>query len=116
MANVIASAEDFNTRYGSLVGWQDAVRRIKPIPRAAAQFDLSALVTSGGAATAADAIDHLALRLLRVPLDGEVRATLIAFLEHQLGTSDLAQASTYMERPLRLAAHLIMSSPEFQLG
>src|SRR5215471_5999725 len=41
MANVIAGAEDFNTRYGSLVGWQEAVRRIKPIPRAAAQFELS---------------------------------------------------------------------------
>jgi hypothetical protein len=117
MANVIAGAEDFNTRYGSLVGWQDAVRRIKPIPRAAAQFDLAALVTAAGAASAsaADAIDHLALRLLRVPLDSEVRATLIEFLERQLGTGDLARASSYMERPLRLAAHLIMSSPEFQL-
>ena len=37
------------------------------------------------------------------------------FLERQLGTGDLAQASTYMERPLRLTAHLIMSTPEFQL-
>ena len=102
MANVIAGAEDFNTRYGSLVGWQEAVRRVKPIPRAAAQFDLSALITSAGAKTAADAVDHLVLRLLRVPLDGAVRATLIGFLENQLGTSDLALASTYMERPLRL--------------
>src|SRR5262250_221603 len=57
MANVIAGAEDFNTRYGSLVGWQEAVRRIKPIPRAAAQFDLSTLVTAAAAKTAADAVD-----------------------------------------------------------
>jgi uncharacterized protein (DUF1800 family) len=115
MANVIAGAEEFNTRYGSLVGWQDAVRRIKPIPRAAAQFDLSALVTAAGAKTAADAIDHLSLRLLSVPVGGAVRGTLVAFLERQLGTADLARASTYLERPLRLTAHLIMSSPEFQL-
>jgi uncharacterized protein (DUF1800 family) len=115
MANVIAGAEDFNTRYGSLVGWQEAVRRIKPIPRAAAQFDLSALVTAAGAKTAADAIDQLSLRLLSVPVSGRVRDTLVAFLERQLGTADLARASTYMERPLRLTAHLIMSSPEFQL-
>jgi len=115
MANVIASAEDFNTRYGSLVGWQEAVRRIKPIPRAAAQFDLSALVMAAGAKTAADAVDHLSLRLLSVPVSGAVRTTLVAFLERQLGTADLARASTYLERPLRLAAHLIMSSPEFQL-
>jgi uncharacterized protein (DUF1800 family) len=115
MANVIAGAEDFNTRYGSLVGWQEAVRRIKPIPRAAAQFDLSAMVTEAGAKTAADAVDHLALRLLSVPVSAAVRSTLVTFLERQLGTGDLSQASTYMERPLRLTAHLIMSTPEFQL-
>jgi uncharacterized protein (DUF1800 family) len=115
MANVIAGAEDFNTRYGSLVGWQEAVRRIKPIPRAAAQFDLSAAVKASGATTAADAVDHLTLRLLRVPLNSNARAALVAFLERQLGTADLTHADTYMERPLRLTAHLIMSTPEFQL-
>ncbi|HEV7981453.1 MAG TPA: DUF1800 family protein, partial [Xanthobacteraceae bacterium] len=115
MANVIAGAEDFNTRYGSLVGFQEAVRRIKPIPRAAAQFDLSLAVVSAGAKTAADAVDHLQLRLLRVPLDAEVRTALIAFLEKQLGTADLDHAAGYSERPLRLVAHLIMSTPEFQL-
>ena len=115
MANVIAGAEDFNTRYGSLVGWQEAVRRIKPIPRAAAQFELSALVKAAGAKTAADVVDHLSLRLLSVPVNATVRNTLVTFLERQLGTADLARASTYMERPLRLTAHLIMSSPEFQL-
>jgi uncharacterized protein (DUF1800 family) len=115
MANVIAGAEDFNTRYGSLVGWQEAVRRLKPIPRAAARFDLALLVTSAGAKTAAEAVDHLIFRLLRVPLDDDVRATLISFLEQQLGTSELALAASYMERPLRLVVHLIMSSPEYQL-
>ncbi len=115
MANVIASAEDFNTRYGSLVGFQEAVRKIKPIPRAAAQFDLSLAVVSSGAKTAADAVDHLSMRLLRVPVDAEVRAALIAFLENELGTGDLDRAASYSERPLRLVAHLIMSTPEFQL-
>jgi uncharacterized protein (DUF1800 family) len=115
MANVIAGAEDFNTRYGSLVGWQEAVRRIKPIPRAAPQFELSRLVNASGAKTAADAVDHLSLRLLSVPVTGAVRTTLAAFLERQLGTAELEWASSYMERPLRLTAHLIMSSPEFQL-
>jgi uncharacterized protein (DUF1800 family) len=115
MANVIAGAEDFNTRYGSLVGWQEAVRRIRPIARAAAQFELSRLVDASGAKTAADAVDHLSLRLLSVPVTGAVRRTLAAFLERQLGTAELARASTYMERPLRLTTHLIMSSPEFQL-
>jgi len=115
MANVIASAEDFNTRYGSLVGWQEAVRRVKPIPRAAAQFDLAAMVLGAGAKTASDAIDHLLIRLLRVPVDPEVRRILVELLERTLGTSDLTLAATYLERPLRLMAHLIMSSPQYQL-
>jgi hypothetical protein len=115
MANVVASAEDFNTRYGSLVGFQEAVRRLKPIPRAAAQFDLSLAVASSGAKTATDAVDHLSLRLLRVPVDAEVRTALIVFLERSLGTPDLDHAAGYSERPLRLVAHLIMSTPEFQL-
>jgi uncharacterized protein (DUF1800 family) len=115
MANVIAGAEDFNTRYGSLVGWQEAMRRVKPIPRAAAQLDLAAMVLAAGAKTAADAVDHLLARLLRVPVDAEVRQVLIDVLERELGTRDLALAATYLERPLRLLAHLIMSTPQYQL-
>jgi len=115
MANQVAAAEDFNTRYGSLVGWQDAVGRIKPIPRAAAQFDLAAMVSAAGAKTTGDAVEHLLVRLLPVPVDDEVRAALVAFLDRELGASDLAAAKSYLERPLRLVAHLIMSSPQFQL-
>src|SRR5256885_16035813 len=100
MAKLIASAEDFNARYGSLVGWQEAVRRIKPIPRAAAQFDLAAMLAAAGAKTTGDAIEHLLVRLLPVPVDDEVHAALVDFLDRQLGTKELAQASTYLERPL----------------
>jgi uncharacterized protein (DUF1800 family) len=115
MANVIASAEDFNTRYGSLVGWQEAMRRVKPIPRSAAQFELAAMVLGANAKTTSDAVDHLLVRLLRVPVDTEVRRVLIELFERELGTSDLTLAATYLERPLRLVAHLIMSSPQYQL-
>jgi len=55
------------------------------------------------------------LRFLSVPVDAEARATLIAFLDEQLGTSDIERAKTYMEEPLRLVTHLIMSRPEYQL-
>ena len=70
---------------------------------------------TAGAKTTADAVDHLLLRLLRVPVDAEVRQVLIEVLERELGTRDLALASTYLERPLRLLAHLIMSTPQYQL-
>jgi hypothetical protein len=36
-------------------------------------------------------------------------------LEREIGTREIASAETYLERPLRLVAHLIMSSPQYQL-
>ena len=82
----------------------------------AAQFDLAAMVVLGAnAKTASDAVDHLLTRLLRVPVDTEVRRVLIELFEREIGTSDITLAATYLERPLRLVAHLIMSSPQYQL-
>ncbi len=38
------------------------------------------------------------------------------FLTRELGTDQLSGAETYMEDPLRVLLHLIMSLPEYQLG
>jgi hypothetical protein len=54
--------------------------------------------------------------LLSVPLDTETRAAAASFLEAELGTTDLDRARTYLEEPLRLTAHLIMSTPQYQLA
>ena len=116
MANEIASAEEFNTRYGSLMGWQEAVRRVLPLERSPARFDLTRSVLAQEASTVSDAVDLLLLRFLHVPLAGQAREALITYLEAQLGTPSLSQASTYMEEPLRRVAHMIMSMPEYQLG
>ncbi len=114
-ANALANHEAFNTRYASLKGWQEAVRKVKPVLRAPAQFSLTDLVLSAPARTTTDAVDLLLKQFLSVPVDGEARATMIAFLDDQLGTPDIARAKTYLEDPLRLLAHLIMSTPEYQL-
>lgn len=108
--------EMFNTRYASLQGWQEAMRRVKPIPRAPAQFSLSEMVTMAGAKTAAEAVDLLEGRLLRIPLATPARDALVAMLVGELGTESLGEALTYMERPLRLVAHGIMSAPQYQLA
>jgi uncharacterized protein (DUF1800 family) len=108
--------ESFNTRYASLVGYQEALRKLKPTPRAAAQFSLSEIVTGAGAHSTAEAVDALVLQFLRVPLAPPAREALIAMLDEQLGTTQLAEAETYMEHALRLVAHLIMSSPQYQLA
>jgi hypothetical protein len=108
--------EAFNTRYASLAGWQEAMRRLKPTPRAAAQFSLAAMVVKDGATTAEAAVDALALRLLRAPLTAKARAALIGLLTQELGTSDLSFAESYMEQGLRLVAHGIMCAPQYQLA
>ena len=51
-----------------------------------------------------------------MPIDDEAHATTIAFLDEQLGTNDLGRARSYLEEPLRLVVHLIMSAPEYQLA
>ena len=115
-ANLLSEHEEFNTHYASLKGWDEAVRRVKPTPRGAAQFSLTALVLEDGATSAAGrgGLPHRALsvgaaRSLR-PRRG------VAFLEAEIGTAELDRAKTYMEDPLRVTAHLIMSTPEYQLA
>lgn len=115
-ANSLANQDTFNTRYASLKGWQEAVRKVKPILRAPAQFSLTDVVLSADARTTADAVDLLLQRFLSVQVSADARTTMIAFLDEQLGTSDLDRAKTYLEDPLRLLAHLIMSTPEYQLA
>jgi hypothetical protein len=115
-ANLLSEHEEFNTHYASLKGWEEAVRRVKPTPRGAAQFSLTTLVLEGAARSSGDAVDCLVKRFLSVPLDPAARSAAVSFLEAELGTTDLDRAKTYLEEPLRLTAHLIMSTPEYQLA
>ena len=117
MSNMLADRdEDFNTRYASYRGWQMAIERVKPIPRRTAGINLTAMVRANRLRTTSEVVDAFGRRFLRVPLDADVRARFIGFLNGELGTSDVAQAETYMEDALRMLVHLIMSTPEYQLG
>lgn len=116
-ASVMADRdEDFNTRYGSYRGWQLATQKVKPIARHVAQLDLAGLVKAQKLATTEQAVDYFLARLLMVPAHNADRARLVAFLNEELGTSQIVVAQTYLEEPLRLLLHLIMSLPEYQLG
>lgn len=116
-SNLLADRdEDFNTRYGSFRGWQMAIERVKPIPRHTARLDLSAMVVNQQLQTTADVVDYFILRFMRVDPGEEARRLLIGFLDNELGTSAIAQAQTYMEDALRMALHILMSQPEYQLG
>ncbi len=117
MFNMMAGAdEDYNTRYGSTHGWQEAFRRVKPIPRFAAQLSLAGIVRQAGLATTSEVVDYFLDRLLRVPPTADVRQVLIDFLTRELGTDTIKPAMTYLEEPTRHLVHLIMSTPEYQLG
>jgi hypothetical protein len=107
--------EDFNTRYGSFRGSQMAIQRVKPIPRDTVQLDLSRMILSENLKNTTQVVDYLIHRFMRVPPGDEARQKLIAFLNNELGTADLGVAQTYLEDPLRLVLHLIMSQPEYQL-
>src|SRR6185369_6736045 len=107
--------ERFNTRISGYVGWEQAARKLIPTPRHAAQVDLSRMVLDSGSTTTGEAIDYLLWRMVRVPTAKVTRDTIVAFLTKELGTDSIARARTYMEDPLRMAVHLIMSTPEYQL-
>ena len=117
MSNVMADRdEDFNTRYGSYKGWQMAVQKVIPIPRHTADVDLRGMVLTAELATTTEVVDAFLRRFLRAPLEPGARHAMIAFLDAELGTSDIVAAESYLEEPLRKLLHLIMSTPEYQLG
>jgi len=108
--------EDFNTRYGSFRGSQMAIERVKPIPRDTAQIHLSQMILSANLKNTSQVIDYLIRRFMRVPPADATRQKLVAFLNTELGTEDIVAAQSYLEQPLRLLLHLIMSQPEYQLS
>ena len=117
MADQVALQEDFNTRTAGAIGFQMAAERIIPTPRTMPRLNLANDTLALGLKTTEQAVDYYIRRLVAVPLSPEVRASLIKFLNTQLGnTADLEAARSFAEEPLRLLIHLIMSTPEYQLG
>ncbi len=119
ISNMMADRdEDFNTRYASYRGWQMALEKVKPLSRHPARLDLTKMVMSSKIPpkTAAEVVDYFVHRMFQTPPSSETRQRLADFLEKDLGTKDIMQAQTYMEESLRSLLHLILSSPEYQLG
>ena len=108
--------EDFNTRLASYHAWRKAIEKVKAIPRMPARIDLSQMVRDAGCTSAQQAVDHLLMRFLSVPVDAATRSKIGALLEDDLGTADLTYADSYMEDALRNALHVILSLPAYQLG
>ena len=93
-----------------------AIERVKPIPRDIAPVNLTAMVMNAELSSPLEVGDYFAARFLAVALDPKVRESLAEFLETELGTADLAAAESYLEEPLRVFLHVLLSRPEYQLG
>ena len=116
-SNLLADRDEaFNTRYGSYRGWQMAIERVKPIPRFTASLNLVEQVQKAELTTPAEVVNYFARRFLSVPLEQETLTRFADFLEQELGTDDIELATSYMEEPLRLLLHVMLSRPEYQLG
>ena len=107
--------ELFNTRVSGYRAWAQAMQKLIPTPRGAARINLTQIVQDSGSKTAGEAVDALLERFLRLPVSDDTRRAFVTLLDAELGTTDLARARTYMEDPLRMVTHLIMSTPEYQI-
>ncbi|MGR8947412.1 MAG: DUF1800 domain-containing protein [Gammaproteobacteria bacterium] len=108
--------EAFNTRYASYRGWQTAIERVKPIPRRTARLQLTEMVMQAKLQSPREVVKYLSERFISVPLDDDTVDTMAAYLTQELGTEEITAAETYMEEPLRVLLHMILSRPEYQLG
>ena len=106
---------DAGVGHRTYIGWEQAARKLIPTPLHAAQFDLTRMVQESGAKTTGEAVDYLMWRMVRVPAAKATRDRFATFLTEELGTDSLDRAKTYMEDSLRMTAHLIMSTPEYQI-
>ena len=108
--------EAFNTRYASYRGWQTAIERVKPIPRRTARLNLTEMVMQAKLTSPREVVAYLTDRFISVPLDAQALTEMSEYLSTELGTEEIARAETYMEEPLRVLLHMILSRPEYQLG
>jgi uncharacterized protein (DUF1800 family) len=116
MSNQGDRDEDFNTRLASYHAWRKAIEKVKPIERATAQLNVSAMLRDAKCQTTDDAVAHLAQRFLSVKLSVDVQQRIAHMLAQDLGTQQLSEADSYMEDALRNALHVILSLPVYQLG
>ena len=116
-SNLLADRDEaFNTRLGSMRGWQMAIERVKPIPRTSAGLSLAKVVEQEELGTPAQVVEHFAASFFVIPLGESTVEEMTAFLRAELGTEDVLGALSFAEEPLRKLLHKMLSLPEYQLG
>ena len=116
-SNRMADADEaFNTRLGSMRGWQMALQRVKPISRHTASLSLTEQVMQAGCQTPDDVVAYFEDRFFSTPISQPVRQTIAEQFATEVGTQEVRAAASYMEEALRSLLHTLLSQPEYQLG
>lgn len=115
-SKMINSNPAYDLQFGVYNGMNRAYETVMPIPTTPAQIDLIAMLREAGAATVDDAIDYLERRFLLLSISASDRAAMKAFMVGRNGGEALHLERPNAERDLRELLHLIMSTPEFQIG
>lgn len=116
-SNLLADRDEaFNTRLGSMRGWQMAIERVQPITRTTADVNLTSELLKLELTDAGDVIDYWQDKFFDVSLVTPVKQALTAQLVQELGTADIVAAQSYAEEGLRIVLHRMLSRPEYQLN
>jgi hypothetical protein len=112
----LASAPDYNLKLGVNHGYNRTFATVKPMPPNAADLSLVAMARGAKVANAADAVDYFVTRFLRLPLEEHDYALVLSFAKRTLGAGAIDFNSSGMEHNLRDVLHMILSTPEYQIG
>ncbi len=116
-SNALADRDEaFNTRLGSMRGWQMAIERVIPIPRTFARISLAQQVSDARLDTPLDVVMYFEERFFETPLLPGALEEFAAMLERELGSREISNTISYAEETLRLLLHAMLSRPEYQLG
>ena len=116
-SNMLADRDEaFNTRLGSMRGWQMAIQRVRPIVRDTYSGSLTQLLLDSEVETPLEAVLHFQEMFFEVSLDQVLLGKLADFLRTEIGSDDLRSSKSILEEPLRKVLHNMLSLPEYQLG
>ncbi|HAT08122.1 MAG TPA: DUF1800 domain-containing protein [Rhodobiaceae bacterium] len=108
--------EEFNTRLGTMRGWQMALERVKPIDRSVARLDLTAFVKRNQAQTVNDVVALFERHFFSVALSAMQKQFFTSHLKQALGSDVIDFQASHLEEPLRELLHKMLSTPEYQVG
>ena len=114
--SVVANGEQYNLAVGVYMGAVQANDRVKPIPRTVAEINFTRMIREAKVQTVDETADYFIKRFLRLPLNDERRAAIVAFLKGEVKSDRINYAAAELETTLRRTVHLILSAPEYQLA